>query len=54
MQKRGKQVEVKLLQFDDPCPKISEIYAFRAGNILSCLLLGVLSGAVLISSASLS
>jgi hypothetical protein len=47
MQKRGKQAELKLPQFDDPSPKVSEIYALRAGNILSYLLLDALSGAVL-------
>lgn len=47
MHKRGKQAELKLPPFDDPCPKVPEIYALRAGNILSSLLLGALSGAVL-------
>jgi hypothetical protein len=47
MQKRGKQVELKLPQFDDPCPKVSEIYALHVKYVLSSLLLGALSGAVL-------
>jgi hypothetical protein len=43
----GQAGRVETSSFDDPSPKVSEIYALRAGNILSYLLLDALSGAVL-------